>query len=109
MCYTLFKLEQTSAQRTNRKGVNNMRIYNNIISVSTIGSHTDEYKEAVLEYADRLQAQYVEINEDSTITLMCKDGCICENYLPSNEELQRAMRDRRNYDRYADTMFEQYR
>ena len=86
-----------------------MKTYNHILSVSTVGTHCEEYIDAVLEWADRLGAQWVEINEDSTVTLLCKSGCICENYEPTNEELQKAMRDARNEARWSELMAEYYR
>ena len=42
---------------------------------------------ALIKYARRLEAEELTIHKDGTITLMCKDGCICENYLPTAKEL----------------------
>lgn len=42
---------------------------------------------ALNRYAKRLGAEEMTIHKDGTITLMCKDGCICDNYLPTSKEL----------------------
>ena len=46
-----------------------------------------DYKIQLQRWAKRLEADEMTIHSDGTITLMCKDGCICENYKPSLKEL----------------------
>lgn len=48
-----------------------------------------EHKIALNRWARRLDADEMTIHADGTVTLMCEDGCICENYNPSAKELRR--------------------
>lgn len=38
-------------------------------------------------WAKRLDAEECIIHTDGTVSLYCKDGCICEHYRPSEREL----------------------
>ena len=42
---------------------------------------------AISRWAKKLDAEECTIHSDGTVSLYCKDGCICENYLPSGREL----------------------
>ena len=44
-------------------------------------------KIALDKWARRLEAEEMTIHKDGTVTLMCKYGCICENYRPAAKEL----------------------
>ena len=39
------------------------------------------------KWARRLETEEMTIHKDGSVTLMCKDGCICENYRPTSKEL----------------------
>lgn len=43
---------------------------------------------AIYKYAKRLEAEECIIHSDGTISLYCKDGCICEHYSPGARELR---------------------
>lgn len=49
---------------------------------------SDEIK-AIYGYAKRLEADECIIHGNGSISLYCKDGCICENYIPTRKELHR--------------------
>lgn len=42
---------------------------------------------ALNKWARRLGADEMTIHKDGSVTLMCADGCICENYRPLAKEL----------------------
>lgn len=44
-------------------------------------------KIALDRWARRLDADEMTIHKDGSVTLMCTDGCICENYTPTRNEL----------------------
>ena len=46
-----------------------------------------ERKLALEAWARHLEAEELTLNDDGTVTLESKDGYICENYTPTNEEL----------------------
>lgn len=46
-----------------------------------------QYKMLLKKYAKRLEAEEVTIHKDGSVTLMCKDGCICERYTPTSKEI----------------------
>jgi hypothetical protein len=48
---------------------------------------TVSMKIALDKYAKRLEAEELIIHKDGTITLLCKEGYICERYTPTAKEL----------------------
>ena len=50
---------------------------------------TVDYKKAVWSMAKRLEAEEVTIWNDWSVSMFCKDGCICDRYKPSAKELRR--------------------
>lgn len=55
---------------------------------STIfGHHKKSYIIQVSRWAKRLEADDMTIHEDETVTLECADGCICNHYKPTPQEL----------------------
>ena len=46
-----------------------------------------ETKVLLYKWAKRLEADEMTIHKDGSVTLMCKDGCICDNYKPTASEL----------------------
>lgn len=44
-------------------------------------------KIALDKWAKRLEAEEMTIHKDGSVSLYCKYGCICENYMPTREEL----------------------
>ena len=46
-------------------------------------------KIALDRWARRLDADEMTIHKDGSVTLMCADGYICENYKPTRKELYR--------------------
>lgn len=56
---------------------------------TVIGKHSKEYIIAVGEWGKRLLAQDCTIWRDGTVTLMCRDGYICDHYRPTPQELRR--------------------
>jgi hypothetical protein len=56
---------------------------------STIfGHHKKSYIIQVSRWAKRLEADDMTIHEDKTVTLECADGCICNHYKPTPQELK---------------------
>ena len=51
-----------------------------------------ETKIALDKWARRLEAEEMTIHKDGSVTLMCVDGYICENYTPSGKELYKEKR-----------------
>ena len=47
------------------------------------------YIAKVVRWAKRLDADVVTIHHDLSVTLECKDGCICNHYKPTPQELER--------------------
>lgn len=63
------------------------------ISYSTFGTNFDSNIITVLKiWATKLEADTMFINDDNTVSLYCKDGCICENYAPTIKELYDSFR-----------------
>lgn len=44
-------------------------------------------KIALEKYARRLEADEMTVHKNGSITLICADGYICENYFPTSKEL----------------------
>ena len=45
------------------------------------------YKLLLEKWAKRLDAEEMTIHRDGSVTLMCKDGYICERYIPTSTEI----------------------
>ena len=45
------------------------------------------YKLLLEKWAKRLDAEEMIIHRDGSVTLMCKDGYICERYIPTSTEI----------------------
>ena len=45
------------------------------------------YKLLLEKWAKRLDAEEMTIHRDGSVTLMCKDGCICKRYTPTSKEI----------------------
>lgn len=52
------------------------------------GYHTKDYCIQVHRWAKRLEATECIIHKNGAVSLYCDDGCICENYYPSQKELR---------------------
>ena len=52
-----------------------------------IGHHKKAYIIELYRWAKRLEAEEMTVWSNGSVTLMCKDGCICDEYTPSNYEL----------------------
>ena len=51
-----------------------------------------EERIALDKWARFLLADEMIIHHNGTVTLMCKYGCICDNYMPTADELRKAAR-----------------
>lgn len=57
------------------------------------------------KWARRLEADEMTIHKDGSVTLMCKYGCICEDYKPTRSELlEKGCEDRRITRQLAEEM-----
>ena len=56
---------------------------------NVIGKHNRAYIISVQAWGRRLEANECTIWSDGTVTLMHKDGAICNHYRPTPQELRR--------------------
>jgi len=60
------------------------------MNLDVLGRHSKQYIASIRTWGRFLLATEGTIWTDGTVTLMCKDGAICNHYRPTPQELRRA-------------------